>query len=62
MTRLEIFRATGMFTYESIENIIDEFNEFYGCPPESECPDDILCQDCWRNWLNEETNLEVKPQ
>lgn len=59
MTRLEVFRVTGLFTHESIENAIDEFNEFYGCPPKSDCPDGILCQECWRRWLSEETNLEV---
>lgn len=62
MTRLEVFRATGLFTYGSIKNVIDDLNELYGCPPKSDCPDDFFCQDCWRNWLNEETNLEVKPQ
>lgn len=59
MTRLEVFRKTGLFTYGSIDDVIDECNETFGCPTGGDCPDDILCQDCWRKWLNEETDLEV---
>lgn len=59
MTRLEVFRATGLFTYGSIDDVINECNEFYGCPPKSDCSDGILCQECWRKWLSEETGLEV---
>ena len=62
MTRLEVFRETGLFTHGSIDDVIDECNETFGCLTGSDCPDDFFCQDCWRNWLNEETNLEVKPQ
>lgn len=61
MTRLEVLRATGLFTYGSIDNVIDELNESLGCPTCCDCTVDISCQDCWRKWLNEETNLEVKP-
>lgn len=34
---------------------------YSGCPTCCDCTVDISCQDCWRKWLNEETNLEVKP-
>lgn len=59
MTRLEVFRATRLFTYGSIDDVIDECNETFGCPTGGDCPDDVLCRECWRRWLNEETGLEV---
>lgn len=59
MTRLEVIRVIGLFSYGSIDDVIDESNETFGCPTGCDCPDDILCQDCWRKWLNEETDLEV---
>lgn len=62
MTRLEVLRETGLFTYGSIDNVIDELNESLGCPTCCDCTVDISCQDCWRKWLNEETSLEVKHQ
>lgn len=61
MTRLEVFRATGLFT-DVIDDVIDECNETFGCPTGGDCLDDVSCQECWRKWLSEETNLEVKPQ
>lgn len=62
MTRLKVFRETGLFTYGPIDFVIDDCNKMFGCPTGVDCPDDILCQDCWRKWLNEETSLEVKPR
>lgn len=59
MTRLEVFRATGLFIYGSFDDVIDECNETFGCPTGGDCLDGISCQECWRKWLNEETNLEV---
>lgn len=58
MTRLEVFRVTGLFTHV-IDDVIDECKESLGCPTGGECLDYISCQECWRRWLNEETNLEV---
>ena len=59
MTRLEVFRATGLFAYDYIDDVIDECNETLGCPTGGECLDDISCQECWRKWLNEEISLKV---
>lgn len=62
MTRLDALRASGLIDGKSIDDDIDTFNETFGCPTGVGCRDGIPCQECWRKWLNEETNLEAKLQ
>lgn len=62
MTRLEVLEAIGLFDGYSIQEAADSLEEEFGCPLGVGCPtDDIPCQECWCAWLDEETNMEVKP-
>ena len=62
MTRLEVLKAIDLVDGYSINEAADTLEEVFGCPTSVGCRDEIPCQECWRKWLNEETNLEVKPQ